>query len=277
LDEEVERKEQAELARREAVMAELTAAEDAQRLAAQGGEAVVVVAEDDDLEDGAGEVDLDADVPDADAPGEASEGDDERDSDDDEVDDDDEEEEDEENDVASASHFNDESLIEGSLVGGDGLAPGQTQGFLDAEDAELNGRAQDLRDLGGGVDLDADIPEAGSYEHTDTDQDDSVDDDSYDIDIDIDDSADAMDTSFASVRPGRSVRTLARSTGYQQLFRSSAGPADHSFTGYGSSDIGMEDSDNSVLARAGHSGGRVVPRGNAWRESMMRARRGERD
>ena len=256
LDEEMERREQAEMARREAVMAELTAAEEAQR----GPQPQMVVAEDEDAE--AGDVDLDADVPDADG----SEGDDE-DSDDD----DDDEEEDETN---VASRFNEESLLEGSLVGGDGLPPGLTQGFLDAEDAELDGRAQDLRDLGGGpeVDLDDDIPEAGSYEHTDTDEEDDDDDED---DEDDDDDEDAMDTGFASVRPGGNHGRRSLNQGAVGL-RSSIGQADLSLVGLESSELGILDSDSPVLARLapGTAGSRPAPQGNAWRERMIRARRG---
>ena len=49
-------------------------------------------------------------------------------------------------------------------------------------DAELDGRLQDQRDLGLGGDLDRDVPEAGSYEHTDTElEDDSSDEDGVEL------------------------------------------------------------------------------------------------
>ncbi|KAF2672229.1 hypothetical protein BT63DRAFT_191847 [Microthyrium microscopicum] len=170
IDEDIERREQAELQRREERYAEERAAQAAQM--PEGQEQL----------NEAGERDLDEDIPDADAM--------EMEDEDDE-DDEDEDESDEENSIDNTqatghapSRFNEESLLEGSLVGGiglvggDGFSPSQTQGYLDAEDAELDGRAQDMRDLGIDRDLDEDIPEAGSYQHTDTEEETSSDDDS---------------------------------------------------------------------------------------------------
>lgn len=169
MDEEAERIEQAELARREAQLADLALAE--QQAAAQV---------DGPAEDGAaegeedGERDLDADVPDADV-----------DLDSDEEDDGDDDDEDleeiteltEEADVT----FNEDSLLEGSE-----LMPQQytdenghaqedeeqalNQRMIALEEAELDGRLQEERDLGLDRDLDDDVPEAGSYEHTDSDE-----------------------------------------------------------------------------------------------------------
>jgi hypothetical protein len=42
------------------------------------------------------------------------------------------------------------------------------------EDAELDGRLQDERDMAMEGDLDNDVPEAGSYEHTDTEEEDDT-------------------------------------------------------------------------------------------------------
>jgi hypothetical protein len=150
LDEEQERREQAEVARREAQMAELAAA------AAQQEQVPVEVMDEE------GERDLDAEVPDADA--EVTE------SEEDEDDDEEEEEEVEGNVTIEPSRFCEESMLEGSLVGGDGFSPARAERYLDAEDAEMDGRAQDMRDLGVERDLDEEIPEAGSYEHTDTEE-----------------------------------------------------------------------------------------------------------
>jgi hypothetical protein len=152
LDEEQERREQAEVARREAQMAELAAA------AAQQEQVPVEVLEE--------ERDLDDEVPDADA--EVTES--EEDDDDDDDDEDEEEEEEEGNVTVEPSRFGEDSMLENSLVGGDGFSPARAERYLDAEDAELDGRAQDMRDLGVERDLDEEIPEAGSYEHTDTEE-----------------------------------------------------------------------------------------------------------
>lgn len=175
LDEQQEKKEQAEIARREAQMAELTAAEEAQRQAQM---------QQDGAAEDAGDRDLDADIPEAeerdlddDIP-EAEEAEDEDDIDSSDIDNND----DTENGTQAAepSQFNEQSLLEGSLVGGDNFTAGQAHGYMDAEDAELDGRAQDMRDLGIDRDLDDDVPEAGAYEHTDTEVEDSSDDCSSD-------------------------------------------------------------------------------------------------
>jgi len=135
LEEEQERLEQLEMARRDA---ELRAQEEAAQQAAMGnnmggldGEAAV-----EDQE----ERDLDAEVPEAEELGIAS---------------------DEEEEATADVTFNEESLLEGSL-------DGNGQAVLEMEDAELDGRLQDERDLGMAGNLDDDVPEAGSYEHTDT-------------------------------------------------------------------------------------------------------------
>lgn len=63
--------------------------------------------------------------------------------------------------------FHEESLVQGSPAVLRRVA-------LQMEDAELDGRLQDERDMAMEGDLDDDVPEAGSYEHTDTeDEDDS--------------------------------------------------------------------------------------------------------
>jgi hypothetical protein len=56
------------------------------------------------------------------------------------------------------------------------------QVVLAREDAELDGRLQDERDLGMEGDLDNDVPDVGSYEHTDTEhEDDSSDEDAIEL------------------------------------------------------------------------------------------------
>jgi Apc15p protein len=180
LEEEQERREAAEQMRREAAMQEMVEAQNeaAARTAAQETEAGEPDAE--------MERDLDADVPEAeeeDADDEDDEDDDDdEDEDDEDLEEDEDEDEDDENPSAPAarnanrrSTFNEDNLLHGSFVGGDEeLAPGSTQHFLDAEDAELDGRAQDMRDFGFiERDLDDDVPEAEGWEHTDSEAEDS--------------------------------------------------------------------------------------------------------
>jgi len=198
MDEEAERAEQAELARREALMSELAAAERSQvQLGADGaGEEVME------------ERDLDADVPDADADGEQ--------------------------DVT----FNEESLLEGSdLIREQEEEDLLSQQMIRLEEAELEGRLQDERDLGLERDLDEDVPEAGSYEHTDTEE-------------ELESSDNEM------------PRTASRRPDYPQRFIGSR-------TSIGS-EVELESSsfinDSPVLARG-------PGRGNAWRNRIARAGR----
>jgi hypothetical protein len=68
--------------------------------------------------------------------------------------------------------FNEASLLQGS-------PSGVRQTTLEMEEAELDGRLQDERDLGVEGDLDDNVPEAGSYEHTDTELEDDSSDDNH--------------------------------------------------------------------------------------------------
>jgi hypothetical protein len=162
LDEEAERAEQEILARREQVLLDLAAAQTEtqnQETAAEGQDEEMNLDEERDLDD---------EIPDAEADGDessvVSSGDD---------DDDDGEEEEE---VASGHSvgetsaigerstmtFNEDSFIEGSMVA-------EVEHMLEMEEAEIEGVLQEERDL------DDDVPEAGSYEHTDSDMDSSSD------------------------------------------------------------------------------------------------------
>ncbi|KAF2420025.1 hypothetical protein EJ08DRAFT_738753 [Tothia fuscella] len=133
MDEEQERAEQAELTRREAQMLEMANAAVAEGAQAAG----------DGEEEEEEERDLDAEVPEAEDVGD-----------------------DESEEVSNADMtFNEESLLEGS-VDDDGREE------LEMEDAELDGRLQDERDLGHERNLDDSVPEAGSYQHTDTEEED---------------------------------------------------------------------------------------------------------
>ncbi|KAE9981919.1 hypothetical protein BLS_006831 [Venturia inaequalis] len=235
MDEEAEMKEQMELARREAVMLEMQQAAAAQNgLPNEGAEG-----EEEEEE----ERDLDDDVPDADAL--------EEDLDDDDSDDVSTADEYTETSILQTQEgevtFNEESLLEGS-VDGDG------QVMLALEDAELVGRLQDQRDLGMDVgeerDLDEDVPEAGSYEHTDTEEE--------------DDSTEGEEESETNVRVqgfsnGRSRRSLGRSDGR------------------GRRSLASEDSEmlgSSSFVGSSPAMARGPGRGNAFRDRMHHARRG---
>jgi hypothetical protein len=91
--------------------------------------------------------------------------------------------------------FNEDSFIEGSMV------EAEVSHMLEMEEAEMAGVLQDERDL------DDDIPEAGSYEHTDSELEDSSDDD-----------AASRPPGMSSVRTTRSSR---RSSGIHSVRRSS--------------------------------------------------------
>lgn len=93
--------------------------------------------------------------------------------------------------------FNEDSFIEGSMV------EAEVSAMLEQEEAEMAGVLQDERDL------DDDIPEAGSYEHTDSELEDSSEDD-----------AASRPPGMSSVRTTRSMR---RSSGRRSSGRRSSG------------------------------------------------------
>lgn len=187
-DEEHEKHEQEIMARREQAMLDLAAA---QQEAANAEERV----DREEMEDN-GEMeeerDLDDDVPEADASASDVSSDEEE-----------EEEEEEEESVSGTEHsvreqdttmpFNEDSFIEGSMV------EAEVSAMLEQEEAEMAGVLQDERDL------DDDIPEAGSYEHTDSELEDSSEDD-----------AASRPPGFSSVRTTRSMR---RNSGFQSAGR----------------------------------------------------------
>lgn len=184
-DEELEKQEQELMARREQVMLDLAAA---QQEAANAGERQ----EREDMEE-AGEMeeerDLDDDVPEAMASASELSASDVS--------------SDEEEESASGTEdgtreqesilFNEDSFIEGSMV------EAEVSAMLEQEEAEMAGVLQDERDL------DDDIPEAGSYEHTDSELEESSEDD-----------AASRPAGFSSVRTTRSMR---RSSGFQSARR----------------------------------------------------------
>jgi hypothetical protein len=148
MDEALEREEQEALARREQVLMDLAAAQ----TEVQNQEAA---AEGQDQEAAEGERDLDDEVPEAEA-------------DESDLSATDEASDIEDGDTSAVGGegnmtFNEDSFIEGSPVAA------EVEHMLEREEAEMAGVLQDERDL------DEDIPEAGSYEHTDTELDDSSD------------------------------------------------------------------------------------------------------
>lgn len=151
-EEEAEIAEQEELARQEQGLRDLQARQEVEearlRAHAAVGEVGGVGEEEGDEE----ERDLDDDIPDADEQGTQEE-----------------EEDDEGQDVT----FNEDSLVEGSHVVLEGE---QQQQYELQEEAELTGAARDEEELGVEHEernLDDSIPEAGSYQHTDTEEEDS--------------------------------------------------------------------------------------------------------
>lgn len=147
LEEAQEQLEQMEMQRRDA---ELRAQEEA----AQRANIDIPGGDGDGLPDQE-ERDLDADVPEAEPTDLAS---------------------DEDAEYTASVTFHESSLLQGSPSDGRQMA-------LDMEDAELDGRLQDERDLGMEGDLDDDVPEAGSYEHTDTEQEDDSSSDEDEVEL----------------------------------------------------------------------------------------------
>jgi hypothetical protein len=193
-DEELEKEEQEAMARREQIMMDLAAAQqDAANAEARMRGEEADMDEDDDDENG-GEHDLDDDVPEAvnssdeSASASASDSDSGSESDSDNGE-----------SVSAASPdargsesmpFNEDSFIEGSQL------EAEVSAMLEHEEAEMAGVLQDERDL------DDDVPEAGSYEHTDSELSDS--------DTDADMTADLRLVTPATARSTRSTRRSSR-------------------------------------------------------------------
>ncbi|THZ89052.1 hypothetical protein D6C84_00369 [Aureobasidium pullulans] len=194
-EEKAEREEQEALQRREQMMMDMQAqqeVEEARNRAAaaeEGGEEGEVEEE---------ERDLDEEIPDADGEEEEEEEDEDEDlSDSDEEEDEDEEElqselqsemlehsqlQHSEIPVAEDITFNEDSMFaENSLLEIDEETREQER-YDRLQEAELTGVAQDQLDLGVERDLDDSVPEAGSYQHTDSELDDSDEDSDEDED-----------------------------------------------------------------------------------------------
>ncbi|KAH8716972.1 Apc15p protein-domain-containing protein [Phaeosphaeriaceae sp. PMI808] len=184
-DEELEKEEQEMMQRREQVMLDLAAA--------QQDAANAETREEGDIEDHDAdeERDLDDEVPEAEASvsesaSDSSDGDGESVSADDEND--------------TTVPFNEDSFIEGSIL------HAEVSHMLEMEEAEMAGVLQDERDL------DDDVPEAGSYEHTDSELEDSSEEDASHL----------LPPGLSSARSARSRRSL-RSNGRRVSGRRSSG------------------------------------------------------
>ena len=139
------------------------------------------------------ERDLDAEIPDADV---------------NEDEDEDAEAEDEDEEDANVT-FNESSIVEGSRV------EMNAERYAAIEEAELTGAAREMEELGVERememerDLDDSVPEAGSYQHTDTEVEDST----SDSDSELNDSfAGRTRQQQQAQRPSTSARRSARST-----------------------------------------------------------------
>jgi hypothetical protein len=184
MDEEHEREEQETLARREQVMLDLQAAQQE----AQNAEAREANGE--EMEDGEGEVDLDDEVPEAEA--------DESDVSVSGLEGESLSEVEEEGESRGEVTFNEDSFIEGSML------EDHVSHMLAREEASMAGTLQEERDL------DDDIPEAGEYEHTDSSL------------IDSSDEDETGQGSFAAPPPLTRRQGSRRSSGHAR--RTSGGP-----------------------------------------------------
>lgn len=152
-EEEQERREQEEIERRERGMLDMQAQQQLAEAQQQGAQAMAEQEEPDAPE----ERDLDDDIPEAEITGDVT-GDITEDI--------------TEEDVTADDTFNEDSMMEGSMLE-------QQEHYAELEEAELTGAAQEEEDLGiedddlgmdEERDLDDDVPDAGSYQHTDTEE-----------------------------------------------------------------------------------------------------------
>jgi hypothetical protein len=178
-EEELERREQEEIERRERGMLDMQAQQQLAEAQQQGAQAM---AEQEDP-DAPRERDLDDDIPEAEITGDITEGD-------------------TTGDITTDDTFNEDSMMEGSLLE-------QQEHYAELEVAELTGAAQEEEDLGieeedlgmdEEIDLDDEVPEAGSYQHTDTEEEDSS----------SEEESSEVQNSFAHQSARRSVRVSAQ-------------------------------------------------------------------
>lgn len=163
--------------------------------------------------------------------------------------------------------FNEDSMVEGSQIEANELE----EQFAVMEEAELTGAAQDEEDLGMEMerDLDDSVPEAGSYQHTDTELEES-------------DSSDGSQSELISTRPARTGIPASRErsmlapamggVGLQERMRAQVSAADSLPRSPGSLNLSSSLLDSSVLAGSSpvvqrpNNGGRHRPvRGSSRR------------
>ncbi|KAK6001561.1 hypothetical protein QM012_002892 [Aureobasidium pullulans] len=189
-EERAEREEQEALQRREQMMMDMQAQQEAEE-ARNRAAAAEEQAEGEEEQ----ERDLDEEIPDADGE-EEEEDDDEVITDSDEEEDEDDEEEPEEmqselqSEMLSQMHseipvaeditFNEESMFADTSMAALDEESREQERYRHLQEAELTGVAQDELDLGIERDLDDSVPEAGSYQHTDSELEDSDSDDDED-------------------------------------------------------------------------------------------------
>ncbi|KAI4736238.1 hypothetical protein E4T50_13269 [Aureobasidium sp. EXF-12298] len=171
-EEKAEREEQEALQRREQMMMDMQAQQEAEEARNRAVEAEAEAEQE-------AEVDLDEEIPDAEE---------DEDEDEDITDSDEEEEEEEQSELHSElqSHlqhsevpvaeditFNEESMFADTSIAALDEESREQERYRHLQEAELTGVAQDEFDLGIERDLDDSVPEAGSYQHTDSELEDS--------------------------------------------------------------------------------------------------------
>ncbi|KAH7393026.1 Apc15p protein-domain-containing protein [Pyrenochaeta sp. MPI-SDFR-AT-0127] len=177
-DEELEKEEQEIMQRREQVMMDLAAAQQDAANEEQREQGEQMEGQEEE------ERDLDDEVPEAEA------------SDSDASPSDSSDESGSEDGQNATVPFNEDSFIEGSML------EAEVSHMLEMEEAEMAGVLQDERDL------DDDVPEAGSYEHTDSE---------------LEDSSDIDNSALPHMSSVRSRRSARRSSGRRTSGRRSSG------------------------------------------------------
>lgn len=235
-EEEVERLEMLEEQRRNQGLDDLQAQQQLLETQQQAQEhAAQAEAGDEDAEED--EVDLDAEIPDADA--DATGGD---------------------------LTFNEDSMLEGSQVD---PAEREADEYAEMEEAELTGAARDEEDLDMDLDRDLDdsVPEAGSYQHTDTELEET------------DSESELQEDSFTNRSAARSARMPAPANrpgldaqpmgGLQERMRAQVGAADSLPRSPGSLNLSSSILESSMIGSSP-----VMQRNNGGSRGRSNARRG---
>lgn len=234
-EEELERQEQAELERQERGLLDMQAQQQLAEAQQQAADTAVA----DGAGEGEGERDLDDDIPEAEA-------------------------------SAADVTFNEDSMVEGSQIEQDPEPdPDQDQDeqYAEMEEAELTGAARDEEDLGIDMerDLDDSVPEAGSYQHTDTEIEDS------DSESELPNSFMGRSAPPASTRTPHDTSPMQppQVTGLQARMRAQVAAVDTLLRSPGSLNLSSSVLDNSMAAA---SSSPVMQRSNAG--NRPRGRRG---